>query len=301
MNETPTSGGNNPPENQNPAQGPAEQSQPSPPQQPPSTGQLPPYPQPGQPYPPQAPKSKTGLIAGITIGVLVLALMAAGGLVATIVVLNKDNKKLTDQQSQQQTTPSTDAPAKTPSTDSTGSASFDVPLGPDGQSDPEDWPDACTMLTDAEIKAIVPGVTRIGRKGQHGGFLGGGETPHYVECSHEISRPTDAYDLPSKIIVILRDVAAPNAIKKQYEQHRQSQERISEKYPDQYRNYGPQFGADDCYSSGSSLECHTGKFLFQVAGNPATQENEDDPRHAREEWQEETLTAVARTLSAKMR
>jgi hypothetical protein len=180
-------------------------------------------------------------------------------------------------------------------------AKFDVPLASDGDTDPADWPDACKMLTDAEVRSILPGVKKITKDGAKGEFLfGGGKTPHNVTCDYEVPLASDPYpDLPSKITVDLRGVGDADAVKERYERNLESNSKSAAKFPDQFADYGSRFGSDACFYDGSSLECRTGTFDFWVSGRTSSESG--DYQAAQKKWREETLGQVVGVLSQKMR
>src|SRR4051812_9761907 len=60
-----------------------------------------------------------------------------------------------------------------------GAGAWSVPLAAGGSSKPAAWPDACKLLSVGELKALLPGTTAFRTQGQHGHFLGGGNTPHF--------------------------------------------------------------------------------------------------------------------------
>jgi hypothetical protein len=262
-------------------------------------------PGPGLGGPPPPGRRKGGLVALIAVGCVFLLLIGVAVVVAVVRLTDKDE---TPTAAGSAAPPSTAAQPPTGATGAdsgedtgaggaTGTGAFDVPIGSDGSSDPKDWPDACKMLTDAEIKAIVPQAGKITRKGQHGSFLGGGETPHYVECEHEVPLASDPYpDLPSRINVSIDGVADKAETKSRYELGLTSNRKTEEKFPDQFEDYGDRFGADGCYFAHSGLTCYKGTFLFGVRGRDAS---DDDFNQVR--WREKQLAAVVRTLSAKMR
>src|SRR5436190_22200416 len=67
-----------------------------------------------------------------------------------------------------------------------GPGPWRVPIGSNGNSQPSTWPDACKLLSLAELKALVPGTTSFKTQGQHGQFLTGGETPHFTLCTYDL-------------------------------------------------------------------------------------------------------------------
>ena len=64
-----------------------------------------------------------------------------------------------------------------------------------GNANPAAWPDACKLLSLAELKAVVPGTTSFKTAGQHAQILGGKETPHYASCKYELKGSYDTAGL----------------------------------------------------------------------------------------------------------
>ena len=180
-----------------------------------------------------------------------------------------------------------------------GAGKFPVRIGADGTEDPKLWPDACKMLTDREIKEIVPKVTKVSRVGQHAEFLSGGETPNYSSCDYKLPRPSDPYgpDQPSAITVDLQGVAAPRLIERRYMQAKAQQKETAKKYPDQYKDYGKSLGGADCFWDGNEIQCVKGHFSFWVLGQQVTGGNS---LKADKQWRSEVLTKVVKTLASKM-
>lgn len=180
-----------------------------------------------------------------------------------------------------------------------GGEKFPVQIGANGNEDPKLWPDACKMLSDKEIKKIVPKVEKISRVGQHVEFLSGGETPNYSSCDYKLPRPSDPYgpDQPSTVTVDLQGVAAPKLIEERYMQAKAQQKETAKKYPDQYKDYGKSLGGADCFWDGNEIQCIKGHFSFWVLGQQVTNGNSLD---ADKQWRKEVLTGVTRTLASKM-
>lgn len=73
------------------------------------------------------------------------------------------------------------------STSSKSSSSSGVRYHPT-PGDPSTWPDACQMLSQQQLAAVLPGP--FTQTGNHGSLLGGGgDTPHYVLCEHRGQDP----------------------------------------------------------------------------------------------------------------
>jgi hypothetical protein len=172
-----------------------------------------------------------------------------------------------------------------------------VPVNSRGISDPADWPDACEMLTEAELKQLVPGATRIERDGQRGEFMfSGDKTPNNVTCTYEMSKPGQASYDSTEIEISLRGVAGEDQVKESYEDSLASARKTGKKYPDQFDDYGDRFGAE-CFYNSSSLQCRDGKWDFWLYGRAPI---EGDYNDSQRKFREGTLGEVARILSAKM-
>ncbi len=180
-----------------------------------------------------------------------------------------------------------------------GGGKFPVQIGANGTENPKLWPDACKMLSDKEIRKIVPKVKKISHVGQHAEFLSGGETPNYSSCDYKLPRPSDPYgpDQPSTITVDLQGVADSRLIEQQYAQAKAQQKKTSKKYPDQYKDYGKSLGGADCFWDGNEIQCIKGHFSFWVLGQQVTDGNS---LKADEQWRSEVLTKVVKTLASKM-
>lgn len=139
--------------------------------------------------------------------------------------------------------------------------------GPQGLIDSGSWPDACTMLSDADIKTLLPKSGKPRRQGQHGAFLGGGETKHFASCKVEIPEPGDG-GVPSYVQIGLSGVGDPEAINSSWQRSFTSQLASSAKYPEQFLDYsGGQVGGAKCFYDGSALQCIKGHFDFDVYGS----------------------------------
>ena len=180
-----------------------------------------------------------------------------------------------------------------------GGGKFPVEIRADGTESPKLWPDACKMLSDKEIKKIVPKVKKISRVGQHAEFLSGGETPKYSSCDYKLPRPSDPYgpDQPSTVTVDLQGVAAPRLIEQRYMQAKAQQKKTAKKYPDQYKDYGKSLGGADCFWDGNEIQCIKGHFSFWILGQQVTDGN---GLKADKQWRSEVLTKVIKTLASKM-
>jgi hypothetical protein len=96
------------------------------------------------------------VLIGVLAGVVVLTLVVGG----VVLVATRGGDKPPAPAAAGTAPATTGASPAAPS-----GARFDVPIGPDGNGDPKDWPDACELLTDAELRALVPQAGTITRKG----------------------------------------------------------------------------------------------------------------------------------------
>jgi hypothetical protein len=56
----------------------------------------------------------------------------------------------------------------------------------------DQWPDACSFITDDQVKAFVPNATSVTHKGAAGAIQGGGNTPNATECTYRAAVPGNA-------------------------------------------------------------------------------------------------------------
>jgi len=169
-----------------------------------------------------------------------------------------------------------------------------VTIDPAGKADPNQWPDACQMLTDAEIEALVPGVA-VSRTGR-GASGPDGPPEKNTSCEYALSRPDYPPKVYDAIYVGLDDVAASTTAAGQVFGEDKSRAAESKRlHPQDYVDYGKSLGADDAFWDGSSIRCHTGPFWFAVSGQSQQLTSNGDM-----EWRDKVLTLVVRTLSAKM-
>lgn len=135
-----------------------------------------------------------------------------------------------------------------------------------GLVDSGSWPDACAMFSDADIKTLLPKSGKTRRQGQHGAFLGGGETKHFASCEIDIPEPGDG-GIPSYLNLSLRGVGDPEAINESWQRSFTSQLATSAKYPEQFLDYsGGQLGGAKCFYDGNSMRCVKGHFDFSAYG-----------------------------------
>lgn len=178
-------------------------------------------------------------------------------------------------------------------------------VGPQGLTDSKTWPDACKMLTDADIHTLLPKSGAVTRKGQHGQFLGGGETAKFATCKYAVPEPGDVTGLPSTVEISLDAVGDPAAIADQWKENFDSERKASAKYPDQWADYSSgSVGGAKCYSDGSSLSCAKDHYKFSVLGFSARESQDSDgPNTSQAQrlgYLEQVTANVAKTVALRM-
>jgi len=167
-----------------------------------------------------------------------------------------------------------------------------------GNSKPAAWPDACKLLNLAELKALVPGTASFKTQGQHGQFLGGGETPHFALCKYSLRGSYDPAGYPPSFVEIeLRGVADPAAVAKSWSDERAGQAKIAKKYPDQYALYN---GRAKCFWDGNELQCIAGKWNFWVLGQFIDKTGSDTPP-IEKTFRTKALVPLANGLATRMK
>jgi hypothetical protein len=171
----------------------------------------------------------------------------------------------------------------------------------DGNAKPSGWPDACKLLSPGELKALAPGTSSFKTQGQHGQFLGGGETPHYAVCKYSLR---GAYDPPASqgyppswIQVELHGIADRRAVEQQWSTEEASQKKIAKKYPDQFALYN---GPARCFWDGNELQCVAGTWSYWVLGQFIDNSGNDDTS-LQKTFRTSVLVPAANALAGRMR
>lgn len=167
-----------------------------------------------------------------------------------------------------------------------------VPVG--GIAPASSWPDACRLLTDEEITAILPQAEGITREpGSPSG-----------RCDYRLVLSDD--DLGSTIGVRVTGVGDPQLIDGRFER-----ERARPLDGAGGRSVGFRENGAECYAvdrdrtdtSGLSiaLVCHQGPMMFEVSGRTGAEleavSEFDDPNDV---WHRQVLPEVAKTIAAKI-
>jgi hypothetical protein len=110
-------------------------------------------------------------------------------------------------------------PAPVPS----GSPAFVMP--DDGRLRPQDWPRACDLLTEADIRAILPSTTRVSSNPADTKFLGTGSSVPYsftvpgARCGHQVFFPgTSASSHGASISIEVRFAGSPEAARHNWDE-----------------------------------------------------------------------------------
>ncbi|MEU4547646.1 hypothetical protein [Nonomuraea dietziae] len=183
-----------------------------------------------------------------------------------------------------------------------------------GQYLPGDqWPDACQLLTDEELKAILPQAEEVSRRPRGlnlteiPDFLTGkgGGTEHIAKAGCDLGfKLPDDYDAPnSAISIMVNAIADPALAAKAYRQGKEQDDKIGGVV-----ELGEEWEAEECYSSqptaGSQMRvsCHTGQYYFETWGHTGAELAGADAYSAAssEAFRDRVLSQVVRTLVVTM-
>ncbi|MRH88620.1 hypothetical protein GFY24_14405 [Nocardia sp. SYP-A9097] len=182
-------------------------------------------------------------------------------------------------------------------------ARLNLPVPSSGILDSAKWPNSCDLLTDTELKAILPQSSKIDHKPQKVSFF----TPTGVDANGKLTAwapPADVpagecnlwFHLPAKwdgqnsnIDIVMRAIADPASITAFFQKERTAESKATD--------LGSVAGAT-CYSaSRGTLHCAHGQYYFEISGrsDPIDDDKTDGPT-----WREKVLYEAIRTLVAKM-
>ncbi|MFD8589068.1 hypothetical protein ACFV1B_05905 [Streptomyces sp. NPDC059637] len=173
------------------------------------------------------------------------------------------------------------------------------------------WPDACEVLGEEEIRAILPQAENFDRKpvkvtvlnfnplaepdpGTTGDVPKGGcETGFRLPDEYESERN-------SSIGVVFRTVADPALVAEAYAEDRESEAEKAGRGAEEFQDLGDSLGPEGCFVKWSDqLVCHQGPYEFEVSGS-STADGVGGYEESDRNWREKVLTEVVRTLSARM-
>ncbi|MEQ7127651.1 hypothetical protein ABN034_24450 [Actinopolymorpha sp. B11F2] len=181
-----------------------------------------------------------------------------------------------------------------------------MPPTESGPVHPEQWPDACTFLTDREINALLPGHENVERTPEPVTVL----DPDFMSddnltgdaksgsCDYQIHYSADR---SIDITITITTVADPETVRPHYEQERASA--IERKTKWDFVKSVDVGGADACFRSGSdtysTLECHRGPLAFEVStsGHVEIEGVSEDPNQV---LQDRLQPEVVKTLTGKI-
>jgi hypothetical protein len=186
------------------------------------------------------------------------------------------------------------------------------------------WPDACNLVTDPEIRAILPQATDIERKpvmvtvsnfnplrqadpGTTGEVPRGG-------CEFEFALPTggDSTSYNSSFTVTVTAVADPAVVASRY-----LEDKSGDSQKSGFKDLAASWGTQGCYSTGDGLSaganCYQGPYLFDVGGSSwadgvapkpdpdaTAAENIAAEKQRQQIWADKVLSQVTRTVAARM-
>lgn len=177
------------------------------------------------------------------------------------------------------------------------------------------WPNACEVLSDTEIRAILPQATDFQRdpvKVTIINFNPLSEAPADTTgdvpaggCEFKFGLPSEyESEHNSSVKVTFTAIADPALVRQNYaEDLKDARERAAKgTYKKEFRDLGSSLGTEGCFlpdvSDGPT--CHQGAYQFEVSGLSTADGVGEYPQSERN-WSEKVLTQVVRTLGPRMR
>ncbi|MER5733256.1 hypothetical protein ABT084_33840 [Streptomyces sp. NPDC002138] len=174
------------------------------------------------------------------------------------------------------------------------------------------WPNACEVLGDDEIRAILPQAKDFQRDpikvtvlnfnplgkpdpGTTGDVPAGG-------CRTEFGLPAKYKGKHnSNIRIVFKTVADPALVANAYAEDRDDEAKRAGQDTKKFQDLKNSLGAAGCYTKGttSTMVCHQGPYQFEVSGS-STADGVGKYPETEENWRQKVLTEVVRTLSARM-
>ncbi|MFJ4184989.1 hypothetical protein [Kitasatospora sp. NPDC089509] len=175
------------------------------------------------------------------------------------------------------------------------------------------WPHGCEVLSDAEIKAILPQADSIKRQPVKVTIINfnplteadpgtTGDAPD-AGCKFGFGLP-DKYESKSNssITLTFTAVADPALVTKSYAKDLARAREDATKYHKEFDDLGTSLGPQGCYSDDlarGNLTCHQGPYEFELSGMSTASGVGQYPAADRN-WGDKVLRQVARTLGARM-
>ncbi|MFI5801287.1 hypothetical protein [Streptomyces sp. NPDC051561] len=173
------------------------------------------------------------------------------------------------------------------------------------------WPDACEVLLEDEVRAILPQAKDFEREpikvsvlnfnplaesapGTTGDVPKGG-------CEVEFGLPAEYVSKQnSRITLVFQGLADPALVAEGYAKDRAYEVKHGGKGPEKFRDLGASLGPKGCFTKGrAGLVCHQGPYEFEVDGS-STADGVGEYTESPKNWREKVLVPVVRTLSARM-
>ncbi|MCX5205509.1 hypothetical protein OG897_29125 [Streptomyces sp. NBC_00237] len=173
------------------------------------------------------------------------------------------------------------------------------------------WPDACAVLLEEEIRAILPQAKDFERDpikvsvlnfnplatsapGTTGDVPKGG-------CETEFGLPAKYVSKQnSRITIVFQGLADPALVAEGYAKDRAYEVKHGTKGAEKFQDLGASLGPTGCFTKApGALVCHQGPYEFEVDGS-STADGVGEYTESRKNWREKVLVPVVRTLSARM-
>lgn len=174
-----------------------------------------------------------------------------------------------------------------------------VPVGTSGLAEPASWPDACTLLSDAQLRELVPAAASVSTAGQPGRLFEAPATPHPTACTYRLAWTSPRDAAPGTVTVELRNVATADTLDAVYRNRRTAASNLARSHPGLFADYDTKLAGASCFYDGRVLECLAGDFSFWVGGA--------DPRpgapgaaQREEQWRNRVLARVVVLLAERM-
>jgi len=187
------------------------------------------------------------------------------------------------------------------------------------------WPDACRLLSDSELRAIVPQAKHVKRKPVKVTILNTdplseappgttGDVPR-GGCEFEFALPDSGGEGTgnSNVSITVSALADPALVAKRY-----GEDKRKDRSEKGFTDLGDSWGVDGCYLVGDGLsaqsaECRQGPYLFDAGGSswaegvapkPGPDANADENRAAERKrnrtWTDKVVAQAVRTVGARM-
>ncbi|WP_406284284.1 hypothetical protein [Embleya sp. NBC_00896] len=146
--------------------------------------------------------------------------------------------------------------------------------------DPKTWPKACDLLTDEEIKSVVPESSVRERKSFMGRYSNMfGTSVNDNECDIMIDLPNlQSYDYPAKINITTYGYKTPAEQKTSFDKEKTQQETSAKSFPTQYDDIpADKIGVDGAFRDNTRIEFYKNGFRVWVTVSGQIEDSQGTP------------------------